>query len=91
VIGPETAELLRSIVGSEISRMNSGASKEYKRQTKRLAKLQDERTSLLRAHLADAVPLDLMRSEQDRIASEMAQARSSSTGCRVRLTWSSAH
>lgn len=43
---------------------------------KRIGKLADERMSTLRAYQAKAIPLDLLKQEQDRIASEMAHAES---------------
>ena len=39
---------------------------------KRITKLADERMSTLRAYQAGAIPLELLKQEQDRIASEMA-------------------
>lgn len=42
---------------------------------KRRERLNEERTTLLRAHLAGAVPLDLLKVEQDRIARELAEAQ----------------
>ena len=48
---------------------------ELARQTKRLTALTDERTTLLRAHLHGAVPLDLLKVEQDRIGREMVDAQ----------------
>src|SRR6266496_2698542 len=50
------------------------AKREAERQRRRLAHLEDERHKLLRAHLADAVPLDLLKAEQDRISREIGQA-----------------
>ena len=40
-------------------------------------RLLTERTQLLRAHYADAVPLDLLKSEQDRIARQLGYVRQS--------------
>lgn len=72
-IDAETADLLTHVVAEEMAQLFDGADEEHTRQTKRLADLNDERTALLRAHLAGAVPLDLLKIEQDRIASEIAQ------------------
>lgn len=41
--------------------------------TERRAVLEAEQTKLLRAHLADAVPLDVLKREQDRIRAELEQ------------------
>ena len=48
--------------------------KEAERQEKRLIRLRDERQKLLRAHYGGAIPLDLLRSEQQRITTEVEQA-----------------
>jgi hypothetical protein len=44
---------------------------ERKRQEERLRQLDDERMKLLQAHYAGAVPLDLLKREQDRIGKEI--------------------
>jgi len=44
------------------------------RQQKRIERLESERQKLLQAHYADAIPLDMLKSEQQRIATEMAHA-----------------
>jgi hypothetical protein len=41
-------------------------------QTRRLGQLEGERKKLLDAHYADAIPLDLLKSEQDRLTREIA-------------------
>jgi len=74
-INTETADLLRTVVKEELTHYFHGSSQELKHQTKRLTKLNDEREALLRAHLAGAVPLDLLKTEQDRIAREVTQAK----------------
>jgi hypothetical protein len=48
---------------------------EIGRQTARLAQLDSEREKLLKAHYAEAVPLDLLKREQARIGKEMAAAQ----------------
>lgn len=45
--------------------------RERRTQERRLGKLKDERKTLLDAHYAGAVPLDLLKSEQDRIATTL--------------------
>jgi DNA repair exonuclease SbcCD ATPase subunit len=59
---PQIAEL-REKVEEQIEQEVAGFKDEIKRQQKRLARLQDEREKLLRAHYADAVPLDMMKRE----------------------------
>jgi hypothetical protein len=43
-------------------------------QTRRLGQLEGERKKLLDAHYADAIPLDLLKSEQNRLTAEVANA-----------------
>ena len=50
------------------------ASKMAKQQRKRIELLEAERRSLLKAHLAGAVPLELLAEEQARIKEDLAQA-----------------
>lgn len=40
-------------------------------QKRRIGALKDERHKLLEAHYADAVPLELLKTEQDRIGTEL--------------------
>lgn len=46
-----------------------------RRQRQRIAKLERERRKLLDAHLADAIPLDLLKEKQDRITRQLADAQ----------------
>ena len=59
---------LRAFLGEELSKLRFDADREHRTQERRLGKLKDERKTLLDAHYAGAVPLDLLKSEQDRIA-----------------------
>jgi hypothetical protein len=52
------------------------ADRRRKQYADRLARLEDERTKLLHAHYAGAVPLDQLKVEQERITQEMATAAS---------------
>jgi site-specific DNA recombinase len=54
--------------------MREQAEQETARQRRRLAKLTDERTKLLHAYYQDAIPLDLLHQEQDRITTGTAAA-----------------
>ena len=56
---------------------NSRALQMVKRERKRVLDLEQERRSLLKAHLAGAVPLELLKEEQDRIGKELADAGAS--------------
>ena len=55
-------------------RRNSKVQLMVKRERKRVLDLEAERRKLLKAHLAGAVPLELMQEEQTRIALELANA-----------------
>ncbi|GAA1813660.1 hypothetical protein GCM10009713_23810 [Brevibacterium celere] len=67
VLGP-----LRTLIHAEFDRLYATAKTERKAQIAERDRLQDERTKLLQAHYAGAVPLDLLKSEQDRIARQVA-------------------
>jgi len=51
---------------------SSATDRERTTQERRLRKIVDQRQKLLDAHYADAIPLDLLKSEQTRIAAEVA-------------------
>ena len=68
------ADLVREKLDVALSGMREQAEAESARQRRRLAKLNEEREKLLHAYYAGAVPVDLLRSEQDRLASETRQA-----------------
>lgn len=63
---------LRAFLTDELSKLRADADRERTVQERRLRKLEGERKKLLEAHYADAIPLDMLKSEQDRIASEVA-------------------
>ncbi|MEZ5246683.1 MAG: recombinase family protein [Acidimicrobiales bacterium] len=67
-------EQIASQMRSHVAVTRNLAEKEVVRQTIRIERLDAERRKLLAAHYADAVPLDLLREEQDRIARESHQA-----------------
>jgi DNA invertase Pin-like site-specific DNA recombinase len=71
---PEEVAALRSFLGEELSKLRADAERERKAQERRLRKLEAERKKLLDAHYADAVPLDLLKSEQDRLTTGIANA-----------------
>lgn len=62
------AERIRAKLGRALSRMREQA--EAIRQRQRLAKLGEEREKLLHAYYAGAIPVDLLRQEQDRLTTE---------------------
>ncbi len=67
ILGP-----LRTLIHAEFDRLYATAKTERKAQIVERDRLHDERTKLLQAHYAGAVPLDLLKSEQERIARQVA-------------------
>lgn len=70
----EQASLVREKLDVALTRMREQSEAEAVRQRRRLAKLNEEREKLLYVYYAGAVPIDPLRSEQDRLASETGQA-----------------
>ena len=65
---------LRGFLSEELTTFRVTADRERGTQERRLRKLAGERQKLLAAHYADAVPLDMLKSEQDRLTREIANA-----------------
>ena len=65
---------LRAYLGDELAKLRKDVERERMVQTRRLGQLEGERKKLLAAHYADAIPLDLLKSEQDRLTAEIANA-----------------
>jgi site-specific DNA recombinase len=63
---------LRAFLGEELSKLRADADHERAAQERRRGKLEAERKALLDAHLAEAVPLDLLKSKQDGITTGLA-------------------
>jgi site-specific DNA recombinase len=63
---------LRAFLEEELSNLRLGAEHERTAQERRKRKLETERKALLDAHLAEAVPLDLLKSKQDGITAKLA-------------------
>ncbi len=63
---------LRELITAEFDRLHATARQERHAYTAERDALRDERTKLLQAHYAGAVPLDLLATEQDRIARRLA-------------------
>ncbi len=72
VLPADVREALRRAVLDLAERTQSEQTAEIGRQSARLARLDAEREKLLKAHYAEAVPLDLLKREQARIGNEMA-------------------
>jgi hypothetical protein len=59
----------------EVVERQSEAAQLRVEQTKRLATLADERQKLLRAYYANAIPLELLKADQDRITAQESAAK----------------
>lgn len=68
------AAKLASALSAETKVRTAGADAESRRQRKRITDLEATRRKLLQAHLADAIPVELLKEEQDRISRELANA-----------------
>jgi site-specific DNA recombinase len=67
-------ERIKEKLSAAMAGMRTEAEAEATRQRRRLAKLTAEREKLLHAYYQGAVPVDLLRSEQDRLTRESEQA-----------------
>ncbi len=65
---------IRSAASAVLAEMKAESEREGTRQRQRVASLEGERDKLLQAFYAEAVPLEQLKREQDRIAAELAQA-----------------
>ena len=67
-------DAFRAEVRRDLAQLQARGEREAKRQHARIAKLEGQRSKLLQAHYADAIPLELLKSEQARITRELAAA-----------------
>jgi site-specific DNA recombinase len=67
---------VRAFLEEELTNLRLDAQRERRVQERRLVGLMGERKKLLDAHYADAVPLDLLKSEQERLTREIDTAES---------------
>ena len=65
---------IRNKLDRALDGMRTHAEQEATRQRRRLAQLNEQREKLLHAYYAGAIPTDLLRLEQDRLAGEIAHA-----------------
>jgi site-specific DNA recombinase len=68
-------ERLTAELESEIGERRAGNADSRATLTKKLARIADERQKLLRAFYGNAIPIELLKSEQDRLTSEERAAR----------------
>jgi site-specific DNA recombinase len=71
---PEEVNATRPYVLKKLERDRRRCEQDARRAKRRVKALHDERAKLLRAHYAGAVPLELLKDEQVRIAREIGQA-----------------
>jgi DNA invertase Pin-like site-specific DNA recombinase len=74
-LDPEMATQAREALAGELANRRKHSEVDAKRQNRRLNKLAEERRKLLQAHYAGAIPLELLKEEQDRIGREVTEAR----------------
>ena len=70
----ELLQQIRSVLLGELAEGRAFAAKEREAQSRRIRKLEDERSKLLDGYYAGAIPVDLMKREQTRITSELNHA-----------------
>ncbi len=62
---------VRAFLGEELTNLRLDTERERRIQERRLVGIEAERKKLLEAHYADAIPLDLLRTEQERLTREL--------------------
>ncbi len=72
-LSPELRERVEASLRDDLAENRAAAERATRELTTRQKRLLDERAKLLQAHYAGAVPLDLMKAEQDRIAAQLAE------------------
>ena len=77
---------LETFIRSELATLDERNKSERDRQQLRIEQLKAERQKLLQAHYADALPLELMKSEQQRIASDLQNAENLLEQARAEIT-----
>ncbi len=70
-LDPSVIEAVRNAVVHDFDQQIAAGSVELGRLTSRRRDLEAERVKLLQAHYADAIPLELLKTEQDRIGEEL--------------------
>ena len=76
-LAPEVRDQLADEMREHIKAVMPNRDKEAAKAKKRVADLEDQQAKLMTAHYAGAVPLDLLKTEQARIASELNAAQQS--------------
>ena len=81
----EEVARLRLAVRGELAGQAANAHEHAERANRQMAQLSDERTKLMRAHYEGAVPIDLLKSEMDRLTRAMAAAEKEATFARAEV------
>jgi site-specific DNA recombinase len=76
-LGEDAIASIRGTLLKAAKNRNASAERMARRDRKRILQLEAERRRLLQAHLSGAVPLDLLKEEQERLKSELANAGAS--------------
>ncbi len=62
---------LREYLSAEITRIHDSRESDVRRLDREAGRLRDERLKLLQAHYAGAIPIELMKQEQQRISGQL--------------------
>ena len=71
VLSPQDRQLIQVYPDEELDHIQANSQKNIRALRVRRTQLEDQRRSLLQAHYAGAVPLELLKEEQDRISREL--------------------
>ncbi len=82
-VDPKYADTVRQVFSEELAASREWNERESTRATRRIATLTEKRRKLLEAHYAGALPLDLLKEEQDRITKEITDAAQRLAAARV--------
>lgn len=69
----DEAGRIKDVLGQVFDALSASTSDERKLLTTQKTKLEAEQVKLLQAHYADAIPIDLLKTEQDRIRASLSQ------------------
>ena len=69
----EYAQLIENLIREELTTHRERQERDKARALKRRIQLNEQRRKLLNAHYLDAIPLELLKEEQDRITKEMTE------------------
>lgn len=78
---PESTTKIRKVLSTKLRSLSGHLQVEAATQRRRSQRLEAERRTLLRAHLEGAVPIELLKEEQARIALELADAEARLRRC----------